>query len=97
MVYSKNCKFEGYGQTIKPDDIHIDERYAKINITVQVNDFQQEVKWNLYGSSRKLAKGGKTDLSDFNEEENIKNRNSLLSKYISEYYKFEEMLLDFIS
>lgn len=57
---------KGNGQTIKPDDIHIDERDAEIDITIEVrvNDFLKEVKWNLYGSSRKLTKGGKTDLSE---------------------------------
>lgn len=55
---------KGNGQAIKPDDIHIDEWDAEINITIEVNDSFKEVKWNLYGSSRKLEKGGKTDLSE---------------------------------
>lgn len=83
---------KGNGQTIKPDDIHIDERDAEIDITIEVrvNDFLKEVKWNLYGSSRKLTKGGKTDLSEMmslvrhlikQQEEGIINSVPVLAHY----------------
>lgn len=36
-------------------------------------------------------------LSNFNREDYIKNRNSLLRTYIAEYYKFEKMLLSFFT
>lgn len=54
---------KGNGQTIKPDDIHIGEWDAEIAITMELNESREEVKWSLYGSSRKLEKGGRTDLS----------------------------------
>lgn len=58
---------KGNGQTIKHDDIHVDEWDAEISVTVEVGENKEEIKWSLYGSKSKLTKSGKTDLSEMME------------------------------